>query len=145
FGEMSVREIYGELLVPVTERLNLEFGYRRSEFSTEAGDVNTWKSLFDYAPTDAIRLRGGFQSATRAPNTAELFQGPTMLTVPFAPSDPCSSTTQAPWGNGDGVYPGTTLHPRRLEIQALCYARTGHPTPPSGGPRRPEADSVARP
>src|SRR5690606_26494864 len=68
FGEMSVREIYGELLVPVTERLNLEFGYRRSEFSTEAGDVNTWKSLFDYAPTDAIRLRGGFQSATRAPN-----------------------------------------------------------------------------
>src|SRR5690606_37646019 len=113
YGEMSVREAYGELLVPVTQRFNLEFGYRYSEFSTEAGNVDTWKALFDYAPADGIRLRGGLQSATRAPNTAELFQGPTMLTVGFAPSDPCSYTTSAPWGNGDGVFPGTTLNPDR--------------------------------
>ena len=81
YGEMEVKELYGELLVPVTQRLNLEFGYRYSEFNTAAGNVDTWKTLFDYAATDSIRLRGGFQQATRAPNTAEMFQGPIMLTV----------------------------------------------------------------
>jgi iron complex outermembrane recepter protein len=96
-GEMSVSELYGELLVPVAERLDLEFGYRYSDFDSAAGSVDTWKALFDYSATDAIRLRGGLQSATRAPNTAEMFQGPTMLTVGFGPSDPCSYTTRAPW------------------------------------------------
>ncbi len=145
YGEMSVREAYGELLVPVTQRFNLEFGYRYSEFSTEAGNVDTWKALFDYAPADGIRLRGGLQSATRAPNTAELFQGPTMLTVGFAPSDPCSYTTSAPWGNGDGVFPGTTLNPRRLEIQQLCFELIGHPNTPFGTPGSEQANTFARP
>jgi iron complex outermembrane recepter protein len=131
---------------PWPSALNLELGYRYSEFSTEAGSVDTWKALFDYSATDSIRLRGGFQAATRAPNTAELFQGPTMLTVGFGPSDPCSYTTSAPWGNGDGVFPGTTLNPRRLEIQQLCIDLIGNPNTPFGGtPGTPEANGFARP
>ncbi len=148
-GEMTVREIYGELLVPATSRLNIELGYRYSEFNTEAGDVNTWKALFDYAATDAIRLRGGFQKATRAPNTAELFQGPTMLTVGFAPSDPCSYTTSAPWGNADGVYnPAVPANPRRNEIQQLCIdliGPTAGDTPFGDTPGAPAANTFARP
>ena len=126
YGEMNVKEIYGELLMPVTSRLDLEFGYRYSEFDTAAGDVDTWKALFDYAVTDSINLRGGFQQATRAPNTAEMFQGPIMLTVPFGPSDPCTFTTTAPWGN-------IATNPRRAEVQALCIALIGNPNTPMGG------------
>ena len=138
-GEMDVRELYGELLVPVTQRLSVELGYRYSEFSTAAGDVDTWKALFDYAASDSIRLRGGFQAATRAPNTAELFQGPTMLTVGFGPSDPCSFTTTAPWGNVPG-------NPDRLKVQQLCIDIIGNPDTPFGGtPGTPQADNFARP
>src|SRR5690606_5968576 len=136
-GKMDVKELYGELLVPVTGRLNLEFGYRYSEFNTAAGDVDTWKALFDYGASDTIRLRGGFQAATRAPNTAEMFQGPTMLTVGFGPSDPCSHTTTAPWGNVEG-------NPDRLKVQQLCIDIIGNPNTPFGGtPGTPQANNFA--
>ncbi len=138
-GEMNVKEVYGELLVPVAERLSLELGYRYSEFNTAAGDVDTWKALFDYAPTDSIRLRGGFQRATRAPNVAEMFQGPTMLTVGFQPSDPCSYTTRAQWGNVPG-------NPDRLKVQQLCIDLIGNPNTPFGGePGTEQANNFARP
>jgi iron complex outermembrane recepter protein len=137
-GRVSVEEVYGELLVPVTQRLNLEFGYRYSEFSTESDAVGTWKALFDYGVTNGMRLRGGLQSATRAPNTAELFQGPTMLTVGFGPSDPCSFTTSAPWGN-------RADNPRRLEVQQLCHALIGNDNTPFGTPGSTAADNFARP
>jgi iron complex outermembrane receptor protein len=138
YGEMTVREVYGELLVPLTQRLNVELGYRLSEFNTVEEDVDTWKALFDYAITDSTRLRGGFQAATRAPNTAELFQGPIMLTVGFGPSDPCSFTTTAPWGN-------RADNPNRLAVQNLCYELIGNPNTPFGTPGSTAANTFARP
>jgi outer membrane receptor protein involved in Fe transport len=139
YGEMEVKEIYGEILVPVTQRLDLEFGYRYSDFNTAAGEVDTWKALFDFAATDSIRVRGGFQQATRAPNTAEMFQGPIMLTVAFAPSDPCTFTTTAPWGN-------VAANARRLEVQQLCIDLIGNPNTPFGGtPGTPAANTFVRP
>jgi outer membrane receptor protein involved in Fe transport len=139
YGEMEVKELYGELLVPVTSRLDVELGYRYSDFNTAAGSVDTWKALFDYAVTDAVNFRGGFQQATRAPNTAEMFQGPIMLTVPFAPSDPCTFTTAAPWGN-------VASNPRRLEVQQLCIDLIGNPNTPFGGiPGTPAANTFVRP
>jgi iron complex outermembrane recepter protein len=114
-GSTKVNEIYGELLMPATERLNLEFGYRYSDYDTAAGSVDTWKALVDWRANDALRFRGGYQLATRAPNTAELFQGQSLLVVGFPPSDPCSFTTTVPWGNVPG-------NARRVETQNLCRA-----------------------
>lgn len=138
YGEMDVKEVYGELLVPATSRLSLEFGYRYSKFNTAAGSVDTWKALFDYAASDSIRLRGGFQQATRAPNTAEMFQGPIMLTIPFPPSDPCTYTTTAPWGN-------VASNPNRAQVQQLCIDLIGNPDSPMGGAPGPAADQFVRP
>ena len=125
-GSTEVQEIYGELLVPATKKLNFELGYRLSEYKdSAAGTTGTYKALFDWGATQKMRVRGGFQRATRAPNTAELFQGPTLLVVPFAPSDPCSFTfdhgdqptgTHLTWGNTQ--YNTTT----RLQVQQLCQA-----------------------
>lgn len=135
-GDTEVSEIYGELLMPATERLDVELGYRFSDYDT-AGGVDTWKALLNFQATDAVSVRGGFQFATRAPNTAELFTGQTLNTVTFAPSDPCSYTTLAPWGNVEG-------NPRRLEVQALCRAIIGNDTSAfDTGPGGP--DNFARP
>jgi len=113
-GKTKVSEIYGELLVPVVKKLDLEFGLRESSYAdSDIGTTQTWKGLFTFRATDKLSLRGGWQRAERAPNTAELFQGVGLLVVGFQPSDPCSFTTQATWGN-------VASNPNRLAVQALC-------------------------
>ena len=116
-----MKEVYGELLLPATKRLNFELGYRYSDYNTKAGSTSTYKTLFDWSATEKLRVRGGYQQAIRAPNTAELFQGPTLIVVPFAPSDPCSFTTTVPWGN-------VASNPNRLAVQRLCRDIIGNNT-----------------
>src|SRR5690606_756723 len=118
-GATDVAELYGELLVPFTERFNLELGYRSSDYNT-AGRVETYKALFDYAATDRIRFRGGRQLANRAPNTAELFLGQTLTVVGFPGADPCGVNTLNQWGN----HPS---NPNQAQIQALCSAIINNP------------------
>jgi outer membrane receptor protein involved in Fe transport len=120
-GSTDVSEIYGELLVPATERLDLELGYRYSDYDT-AGGVDTYKTLFDWAATDTMRVRGGYQLATRAPNTEELFAGPRLNTVTdFIFGDPCQASTTAPWGNRPD-------NANRQAVQDLCREIIGNNT-----------------
>ena len=120
-GGTKVSEIYGELLVPITKKFDMEFGLRESDYpDSDIGTTDTSKALFTYRATDTLTLRGGWQVAERAPNTAELFQGVSLLVVPFAPSDPCSYTfdhndtsTGQTWGN-------TANNPNRAAVQQLC-------------------------
>ncbi|MEO6185069.1 MAG: TonB-dependent receptor, partial [Steroidobacteraceae bacterium] len=111
---------YGELLVPVVKNLELELGYRYSDFNT-AGGTNTYKGLFTWKALESLTFRGGYQFATRAPNTAELFTGPTQAVVSFPNTDPCSVATLSTWGNVPG-------NPNRLKVQALCRAIIGNST-----------------
>jgi outer membrane receptor protein involved in Fe transport len=130
-GQTEVSEIYGELLLPATERLNLELGYRYSDYE-RSGGVDTWKTLVDWSATDFMRIRGGYQVATREPNTEELFAGPRLNTVnDFVFGDPCQVSTTAPWGNRPpSQYPappgtgrtGGAPNPNYLQVQALCRA-----------------------
>jgi len=84
-GEFDVREVYGELLIPIVrggprgiEHFNVELGGRVSDFST-VGSVETFKGLIDWAITPRYRLRGGFNRAHRAPNLGELFMSRTQV------------------------------------------------------------------
>ena len=134
-GSTNVKEFYGELLVPVLkdlpaiEKLDLELGYRLSDFNT-AGNADTYKGLFTWQAMSSLTVRGGYQYATRAPNTAELFTGPSLAVVPFPDGDPCSVSTRSPWGN---LPPGNTFspmppNPNYLQVQALCRAIIGNVT-----------------
>jgi iron complex outermembrane recepter protein len=135
-GETEVWEIYGELLVPVAERLELELGYRFSDYDTEAGRVGTYKALFDWRATDGMRLRGGYQRANRAPNTAELFQAETtVFQTTFSSADPCGVNTLIPgFGN-------RADNPNRLQVQELCAALIGNTTSTFGAPGSVEANT----
>jgi outer membrane receptor protein involved in Fe transport len=115
-----VKEGYTELLIPVVKKLDLDLGYRYSNFNT-AGGTNTYMGMFTWKPVDSIAFRGGYQAATRAPNVAELFQGPTQAVVAFPQEDPCSASTLAPWGN-------VPSNPNRAKVQALCEALIGNMT-----------------
>jgi outer membrane receptor protein involved in Fe transport len=119
-GDIDVKEAYTELLVPILKDLDLELGYRYSDFNT-AGGTDTYKALFTWKAIDSISFRGGYQAATRAPNVAELFQGPTQAVVAFPQEDPCSASTLASWGN-------VAANPNRAKVQQLCRELIGNST-----------------
>jgi len=119
-GDISVREEYTELLVPILKRLELELGFRESDFNT-AGNRSTWKTMFTWKALDQLSFRGGFQDATRAPNVAELYTGATQNVVAFPMEDPCSASTLSSWGN-------VPSNPNRGKVQALCEALIGNMT-----------------
>ena len=126
FGSTTVKEIYGELLVPVlkdvfmAKSLELELGYRYSDYDT-SGKVPTWKALASWAPVDWARFRGGYQLANRAPNINELFLDASTQAVTMANAEPCRSDTRATWGN-------VATNPNRAQVQALCVALIGNNT-----------------
>jgi outer membrane receptor protein involved in Fe transport len=117
-GSTSVRELYGELLVPVlkdftfAKAFNLELGARYSSYNA-AGNVGTYKALGDWTVVDWLRFRGGYQLANRAPNVAELFEPPTTIVTTVPNFDACSNVTTAPYGN-------TASNPNRAQVLALC-------------------------
>ncbi len=74
--------------------LDLELGYRYSDFSTAGGGYHK-ATMFTWNAMDNLTFRGGYQLATRAPNIAELFTAPTLEVVFHPDQDNCSVTTLA--------------------------------------------------
>jgi len=123
-GDTSVKEVYGELLVPLlrekrfAETLELELGGRYSQYDT-AGSTPTYKGLLSWAPNRHVRLRGGYQFANREPNINELFLGESAITVTTRGPDPCRVDTRDSNGN-------VRSNPNRARVQALCSALIGN-------------------
>jgi iron complex outermembrane recepter protein len=123
----NVREYFAELLVPVLKdlpgvtHLNLELGYRFSDYQIE-GSVSTYKALVDWAFTPDLRLRGGYQRANRSPNLGELFQ-PLSDALAFGPGDPCNTNFTQDYGANARTNPGGAAAAAR--VRALCEQLMG--------------------
>src|SRR5690606_10911637 len=126
-GSVTTKEVYGELLVPLlsglplVEELNLELGYRLSDYSIDTvGSVGTYKINAEYAPFNWLRFRGGYQKASRAPNLAELYTAATSTLGTSGDGDPSSRANPAePVGIGnDSANP--TLHTDAAQVESLC-------------------------
>ncbi len=95
-GSFDVKEVYGEVIVPLLRdlpfihMLAFEGGIRYSDYST-AGAVTSWKAGGEWSPVRALKIRGLYQRAVRAPNVSELFLGATN-TAPNA-VDFCNATS----------------------------------------------------
>lgn len=117
-------DYYLELLVPVVaglpglQMLELELGYRGSSYEFSE-DTDTYKALANIQINDAIRLRGGFNRANRAPNLGELFlnQQEVYLGAGGAQfGDACGLRSNATYGAG-GALPDPELAPGEPETQ----------------------------
>ena len=49
-------------------------GKGEEDYEISPDEVDSWKALLDWRFTDRVRMRGGRQTANRAPNIAELYQ-----------------------------------------------------------------------
>jgi len=99
-GELKFNEYYVEAVLPLVQNLpgvqalNIEGGYRSTDFKTSAGTSQTygsWKGGLDWSPIKGLRFRGEQQRATRAPNVNELYQPVTTGLATLA-VDPCQGT-----------------------------------------------------
>ncbi|MXP25263.1 TonB-dependent receptor [Altererythrobacter indicus] len=128
-GKITVKEFYGELLVPLLhdipgiQKLDLEIGGRISDYNT-TGTSYTYKALADWKVNDWLRLRGGYNRAERAPNTAELYLAPEQTFAVAAGGDVCSRANPLPYSaNPDS-------NPNAAQVEALCRVlmkRSGDP------------------
>jgi outer membrane receptor protein involved in Fe transport len=145
----GVQEVYAEALVPILSDLpgiqafELELGARYSDYDS-TDETWTYKVLANWDVTDWLRIRGGFNQATRAPNLGELFLAPQMVfSIQAAHGEPCAIRSSAPWGAGGtsedptitageapalGVYaPGQTAQ-GAANARAICEAQMGATT-----------------
>ena len=147
-GSTAVREVYGELLVPILRdlpffyELNLEAGYRYSDYDS-VGGISTYKINGEWAPVEFLRFRGGYQRASRAPNLGELFTARTN-TLAFAnDGDPCSitnNTSPALVGNYS-ANPDLNTNGTATQVRALCEQLMGADGAATYyDPNRPEAE-----
>ena len=134
--EVSVKEIYGELLIPLLKdlplinSLEMELGARYSEYST-GQEVKTYKVLGSWAPTEWLRVRGGYNRAERAPNMSELFATPNgSAQFGSTPNDPCRNNPTGALTNFPATTAGQTLNNTdttdptfRAQLQAMCSAQ----------------------
>ncbi len=97
-GAYDVKEVFTEINIPVIadkpliRSLTFNTGYRYSDYST-AGRTDTYKFGGEWAPTEDIKFRGGYNRAVRAPNLNELYA---QTGVALDGSiDPCAGTAPA--------------------------------------------------
>jgi outer membrane receptor protein involved in Fe transport len=128
-GKITNDEVYIEADLPLIENkpfvkaLTLNAGYRYTIYNAESALLSmkspektfaTYKVQAEYAPTDDIRFRAGFNKAVRAPNTSELFDAIGVSNYPTV--DPCSGPT-----------PSKTL--ALCQLSGVTAAEYGHITP----------------
>ena len=120
----SVDDYSVEALVPVlgdvgiVQRVDLELGARFSDYSDNDSEW-TYKALANVEVNDYLRLRGGYNRATRAPNVGEKYLGLQQVFLPGITNnfgDPCGLRSNAPFGAG-GALPDPILAPGEPETQ----------------------------
>ena len=131
---MDVKELYGELLIPVLEDLpliqefNLELGGRLSNYST-TGTSYTFKILGDWQVTDWLRIRGGFNRAERAPNLAELFLSPQQTFGVDTVGDLCSTRLPNPLSANPDTNPAGAEDVKATCLALMTRDNNGEPLP----------------
>ena len=144
--EISAKDGYAELFIPIVKnlpllkQLNLDIGGRYSSYD-KTPNATTFKVSIDDQLTNSLKLRGGFNRATRAPNLGELYLGVQEYFIVGGNQygDPCSLRSLAPFGaataapdtsQGSGARPQPTIAGGQTAAGALstyliCQAQMG--------------------
>lgn len=140
-GGYSVVEGFGELIAPLVQNrpffqdLTVETGIRQSHYSIDAPgspsyNTTSWKVGGSWTPVDAIKLRGVYQRAIRAPNINELFQPDTTGLGSLA-VDPCSRAK--PVGNANLAAVCLAQGAPAFSIGSIQDPSSGQPNTTTGG------------
>lgn len=121
-GQQTVKEIYGEVRVPLIHDTflikTLEIGgaYRYSTYGRF--NISTYKADFEWSITDSLRLRGGYNRAGRAPSLAELYNSPVIVLNSIG-----NATAGGTAGDPCDVRSSYRLGANASQVRALCVAQ----------------------
>ena len=87
-GAFDVTEFYGEVIVPVIDRLDVSGAVRFSDYD-QSGSSTVGRFGVNWRPIDDLHVRAGFSEGFRAPNIGELFN--TGSRFDAAITDPCDA------------------------------------------------------
>ncbi|TKB48228.1 TonB-dependent receptor [Ferrimonas sediminicola] len=95
-GSFNTTDIFGELVLPVFDELEVSLAARYSDHSIVDGQT-TWNAGIQYTPIDGLMLRASAATAVRTPNISDLYagRGETFATV----TDPCNGIDATTPGN----------------------------------------------
>ena len=119
-GGYTVDELYLEVRVPVFEMLELDAGFRYSDYDT-FGDTSNWKVGVQFRPNDDLLIRGSATTSFRAPTISNLFGGQG-ISFPSV-TDPCASNP-TPFCIADGV-PAAGFTQISLQVRSLVGGNPG--------------------
>ncbi len=91
-GAYDVFELYGEVIAPIIETLDITAALRFSDYD-RTGSEDVFKIGANWRPTDGLHLRASFSEGFRAPNIGELFN--TGSRFDAAITDPCDADALA--------------------------------------------------
>ena len=136
-GTLKLNEGFFEAIVPLisdlpgVRSLNLETGFRTTEFTSGSSSKNydSWKFGGEWTPIKGLRFRAMKQRATRAPNVNELY-APVVSGLANLSVDPCQG---ANINAGQAGTPGT--------LSNLCV-QTGVPLAQVGAVPQPSAGQI---
>jgi iron complex outermembrane receptor protein len=126
-GTVKAGEAYGELLVPLLhdipliKQFDLDLGYRYSNYNS-VGGVHAYKADANWQVFDALRLRGGYNRAIRAPSVGELYAP--VSTGSVAIGSPTATTST---GDPCDVRSSYRVGANGAQVRALCLSQ-GVPT-----------------
>ena len=98
----DIKAVYAEVLVPVTQALELNFAIRRDDYSGIGATTNP-KISFRYQPIPQLMFRGSYNEGFRAPSFNQLFNG--ITESPYAGKDLADPAT-CPSGRVDTTVAG---------------------------------------
>ena len=133
-GQFTVKEAFGEIRVPILEGrhmadlLSVNASYRYSDYNL-GFTTDTYGIGLDFAPVKAVKFRGSYQKATRAPNVIELFtpQGIALFDLSVDPCGVGGTATQqqcAATGLPANLYHAAILN---SPAQQYNYLQGGNP------------------
>ena len=96
-GGYNVTDLFAEVRVPIAEgifladTLTLNASYRYSDYSIDI-NTDTYGIGLDWGPIQALKFRGSYQRAVRAPNVVELYSSAGLNLFDMS-QDPCAGPT----------------------------------------------------
>ncbi|WP_292043580.1 MULTISPECIES: TonB-dependent receptor domain-containing protein [unclassified Brevundimonas] len=120
-GALNWTDLFAELLVPIVKDvafakdMSLSLGWRVSD-NSNTGASESWKANLEWQVNDWFRLRGGMQTAIRAPSIGDLFSPQTNNFPSFNLSDPCDVRLPASDYSRSG--------PNAAQVAALCATQS---------------------
>jgi len=104
-GSEDVWAVFGEIVVPVTDELELQFAVRREDYGGRIGATTDPKAAFEFRPLDWLGFRGSWGTSFQAPTVRQTASATSSAFIddPASPTGPGGSTVCVSTGLNNNI------------------------------------------